>query len=378
MILSTLSPLLPDKRKPITKHMTAKYQTIRLPKRFPLAISRGVHAASDNLFMWLTLNDATGLGEMSPGKTEGANTPELAQNAIESFLTSHSELLASAKPDRGFIEAVYDQARAENVPACAIAALDIALWDWLGKSLNQSIHQLLDIGKPHVPTSVTIGINPPEVVRERVPLLMDGTGVKSLKIKLGSPEGIEADKAMYQQVVESTQTYDVQLRVDANGGWSVSDAEEMMVWIAERGADYIEQPLKEGNEDGLTVLFPNRALPIYIDESCRFSSDVTRWADRVDGVNMKLMKCGGITEALRIIDAAKANNLKTMIGCMGESSVSIAAAAQITGLIDHIDLDSHLNLAPDPATGAEMHDGVILPNDLPGHGASVKPEFIET
>ncbi len=358
--------------------MHIRFQTIRLPKRFPLAISRGVHAASDNLFLWLTLGDVTGVGEMSPAKSGAATTPELAQTAIQQFLNNNANLFSSAEPSREFVEQIYDQARQVNVPACALAALDIALWDWLGKSVGQSIHQYLGIEKPQVPTSVTIGINPPEVVKERVPLLMDGTGVKSLKIKLGSPEGIEADKVMYQQVVESTRPYEVQLRVDANGGWSVSEAEEMMVWIAERGADYIEQPLEEGNEEGLTILFPNRALPIYIDESCRFSADVAKWGDRVDGVNMKLMKCGGITDALRIIEAANSLNLKTMIGCMGESSVSIAAAAQITGLIDHIDLDSHLNLAPDPSTGAEMQDGVIVPNDLPGHGASVKPEFIET
>ncbi|MBX2884290.1 MAG: dipeptide epimerase [Granulosicoccus sp.] len=358
--------------------MQTRFQTIRLPKRFPLAISRGVNKASDNLFLWLTMGGVTGLGEMSPGKTEGANTPELAQQAIQQFLDTQGDLFNPYEASREFVERVYDTARNESMPACALAALDIALWDWLGKSLEKSVHQYLDIGKPHVPTSVTIGINPPEVVKERVPLLLNGTGVKSLKIKLGSPEGVDADKAMYQQVVESTKPYDVQLRVDANGGWSVKQAEEMMVWIAERGADYIEQPLKEGNEDGLAVLFPNRALPIYIDESCRFSSDVEKWADRVDGVNMKLMKCGGITEALRIIEAARSHELKTMIGCMGESSVSIAAAAQITGWIDHIDLDSHLNLAPDPSLGAEMQDGIIVPNDLPGHGASVKPEFIET
>ncbi len=356
--------------------MQVTYQTIHLPKRFPLAISRGVHAASNNLFMWLTLNGTTGVGEMSPGKTEGANTAEAAQQSIDVFIQENLDVFDHAKPQPNFVTTVYDLAREQNVPACALAALDIALWDWLGKSSQQSIRQLLSLELPTVPTSVTIGINPPEVVKERVPLLLDGTGVKSLKIKLGSPEGIAADKAMYQQVVESTKPYEVQLRVDANGGWSVTQAEEMMVWIAERGADYIEQPLKEGDEEGLATLFPNRALPVYIDESCRFSEDVTKWRDRIDGVNMKLMKCGGITEALRIIEQANNHHLKTMIGCMGESSISIAAAAQITGLIDHIDLDSHLNLSPDPATGAKIQDGIIVPNDLPGHGAEVKSEFM--
>lgn len=347
--------------------MQVEFKTIHLKKRFPLAISRGIHSGSDNLFVSVNMQDITGWGEMSPGKTEGADTPEAAQSSLLTFLKNELDDLS--------IESIYDLARQQDVPACALAALDIALWDWLGKKTGQPLYQLLGAGKPSVPTSVTIGINPPEVVRERVPLLLEGTGVRSLKIKLGSPQGIEADKAMYSQVIESCKPYQVQLRVDANGGWDVPAALEMMQWIADRGADYIEQPLKQGDEQGLPELFKNRPLPIFIDESCRFSEDVGKWAHCVDGVNMKLMKCGGITEALRIIAAARERKLKTMIGCMGESSMSIAAGAAITGFIDHIDLDSHLNLEPDPCTGAEIVDGVIMPNDLPGHGAALKPEF---
>jgi muconate cycloisomerase len=113
-------------------------------------------------------------------------------------------------------------------------------------------------------------------------------------------------------------------------------------------------------------------LPIFVDESCRVSSDVPGFAHCVDGVNLKLMKCGGITEALRIIGTARAFGLKTMIGCMGESSVSIAAGASLGALFDYIDLDSHLNLDPDPADGAPFVDGVTLPEDRPGHGGRLK------
>ena len=204
---------------------------------------------------------------------------------------------------------------------------------------------------------------------------MDGTTVKSLKIKLGSPEGLSADKIMYEQVVESTKDYNVKIRVDANGGWNVKDAKYMMRWLAERGVDYIEQPLKEGEENELEKIYNDRPLPIYLDESCRFSENIPKFASYVDGVNMKLMKCGGITEALRIISTAKTYGLKTMIGCMSESSVSIAAAASLTGGIDHIDLDSHYNLEPDPSSGAPMVDGITLPNNIPGHGAELKKEF---
>jgi L-alanine-DL-glutamate epimerase-like enolase superfamily enzyme len=146
----------------------------------------------------------------------------------------------------------------------------------------------------------------------------------------------------------------------------------MIEWLEAQGVDYVEQPLAEGNESGLPELFAKRKLPIYVDESCRWSSDIPKWARHVDGINLKLMKCGGITEALRIVATARAHGLKTMIGCMSESSVAIAAGAAIGALFDHIDLDSHLNLNPDPADGAPIVEGVIVPLDVPGHGGSMK------
>jgi L-alanine-DL-glutamate epimerase-like enolase superfamily enzyme len=149
----------------------------------------------------------------------------------------------------------------------------------------------------------------------------------------------------------------------------------MMKWLADRKVDYIEQPLKEGQESELKHLYKNRPLPIYVDESCRFAENIPNFASHVDGVNMKLMKCGGITEALRIIATARAHGLKTMIGCMSESSVAIAAAAAISGGIDHVDLDSHYNLDPDPAEGVSLLDGVTISSDKPGHGAQLKKDF---
>lgn len=347
--------------------MRFTFHKVSLKKRFPLAISRGVRYDSYNLFVSYEKDGYIGWGEAAPGNSEGAATPEAVQEALEKFI--------AAGIDGFSIQALYDRAREMQIPPCAYVALDTAFWDWTAKKAQLPLRQLLGFSPPHTPTSVTIGINPPEVVKERVPLLLDGTTVQSLKIKLGSPDGIEADKMMFNQVVESTKKYNVKLRVDANGGWDVTQAQHMMQWLAERKVDYIEQPLKEGEEEGLKTLYKGRALPIYVDESCRFSQNIPGFAANVDGVNMKLMKCGGITEALRIIATARAHGLKTMIGCMSESSVAIAAAAALTGGIDHIDLDSHYNLAPDPSEGAPMINGVTLPSEIPGHGAHLKEEF---
>jgi len=348
--------------------MKVNFKIIHLKKRFPLAISRGVRRDSYNLFVSVEKDGIVGWGEVSPGKNENAETPEKARLEIERLIDSGPSIFNT--------EELNKVSRELNIAPCAQAGLDIAVWDWKAKAKQLPLYKLLGYAKPTVPTSVTIGINPPEVVKERVPLLLDGTGVKSLKIKLGSPDGIEADKAMYQQVIESTKDYNVNIRVDANGGWSVNDAIHMMHWIADRQADYIEQPIAEGLESELKHLYKNRPLPIFVDESCRFATNIHNWHENVDGVNMKLMKCGGITEAINIIDTAKKYKLKTMIGCMSESSISIAAGAALSGALDHIDLDSHLNLNPDPCSGAPLENGITMPTENIGHGGFIKNKFL--
>lgn len=347
--------------------MHLKFHKVLLKKRFPLAISRGVRGDSYNLFLSYEKEGFTGWGEAAPGKNEKANTVEEMQEQLNAFLEEGIESSTT--------EQLNQRAKEMGVAPCAYAAFDIALWDWKAKKAQLPLHELLQLPRPSVPTSLTLGIIPPEQVKERIRLLLENNSAKALKIKLGSPEGVEADQQMFAQVLESTQKYQLKIRVDANGGWSTQDAIYMMKWLSDRGVDYIEQPLEEGQESELQYLYPNRPLPIYIDESCRYAEDVGKWANHIDGVNMKLMKCGGITEALQIIKNAKKQGLKTMIGCMSESSVSIAAAASLSGGIDHIDLDSHYNLAPDPASGAQLIDGITLPDFVPGHGGLLKPEY---
>lgn len=347
--------------------MHIKFHKVLLKKRFPLAISRGVRGDSHNLFLSYEKEGLMGWGEAAPGKNEKAETVEEMQDQLAAFLEQGIE--------SNTIEELNQRAKKLSIAPCAYAALDMALWDWKAKKTQLPLHQLLHLPQPSIPTSLTLGIIPADQVKERIRLMLQNSSAKALKIKLGSPQGIEADQQMFAQVIESTQESQLKIRVDANGGWSTQEAIYMMKWLADRGVEYIEQPLEEGQESELQYLYPNRPMPIYIDESCRYAEDVGKWADHIDGVNMKLMKCGGITEALEIIKMAKKHQLKTMIGCMSESSVSIAAAAALSGGIDHIDLDSHYNLAPDPAIGVQLVDGVTLPDFVPGHGGILKPQY---
>jgi muconate cycloisomerase len=338
--------------------MKLGFQTIELQKRYPLTISRGTQASSENLYVTVTDGVHTGLGELSPAIGSGW-TAERGQTQLEAFeprTDPHENDIAMRKA---------------GIDPPAMAALDIALWDLLAKQAGMPLFRLLGLPRKSVPTSVTVGLNPPEVTRERVPETLKRTGAKALKIKLGSPEGLEFDKIHFEAAWEAAQLFGPKLRVDANGGWSVEEARHMIPWLKERGVDYVEQPLVAGQEGDLPKLFTGRPLPIFVDESIKTSRDVPALADRCDGVNLKLMKCGGITEALRIVATARAHGLKTMIGCMSESSVAIAAGAAIGALFDHIDLDSHLNLNPDPAEGAPIIEGVITPRDQPGHGAAL-------
>ena len=346
--------------------MIIKFHKVNLKKKFPLQISRGIHSESQNVFIELIEDGITAWGESAPGKTEGASSAIQVEESLVKLIEEGIEGLS--------IYDVYQKGKELKTPPCALAALDIALWDLKAKKANLQLNDLLGIPKPSTPTSITVGINPPEVVKERVELILKNKQVRALKIKLGSPNGVDYDKEIYSKVLESAKSSKISIRVDANGGWALDDAKEMIKWLSERNAEYIEQPLSEGNEDQLKFLFKGRSLPIFVDESCRFSEDVPRLANFVDGVNLKLMKCGGITEALRILNTARSFGLKTMIGCMSESSVSISAGASLTGIIDYVDLDSHYNLSPDPSSGAVMINGVTMTNNGNGHGANLNIE----
>jgi len=185
---------------------------------------------------------------------------------------------------------------------------------------------------------------------------------------LGSPNGIKADQEMLIAVREEAPTQE--LYVDANGGWSLDDAVVMCNWLADFGVKYVEQPLAQGEEDKLAQLKKRSPLPIFVDESCLTSRDIPQFANCIDGINIKLIKAGGLSEAMRMVHTARSHNLQVMFGCYSDSSLSNTAAAHLSPLADYLDLDSHLNLKDDPFIGATIQNGRVLPNDQLGLGVS--------
>ncbi|MCP4473415.1 MAG: dipeptide epimerase [Gammaproteobacteria bacterium] len=301
---------------------------------------------------------------------EAGETVEQAEQQLHDFLTQY-DLSQLA------IQTIWQQARSAKLTAPAQAALDMALWDLLAKIAQLPCYQLFGLAREAISTSITIGIMSPEQAEARAMELLQTHHARALKIKLGSPAGIAADQAMFAKIKQVADNYPVKLLVDANGGWSLTEAKTMMAWLAQRGVEYVEQPLEAGSEDQLAELYHNRPLPIFVDESCRISSDVAGLVGKIDGINIKLMKCGGLSEALRLVAVARAHRLKTMIGCMSESSVAISAACALAPLIDYIDLDSHLNIKNDPATGMALDgNGQLLMVDKPGHGAELNENVI--
>ena len=244
----------------------------------------------------------------------------------------------------------------------AKAAVDIALHDWIGKKLGAPWHRIWGLDPTKAPvTSFTIGIDTPEVVRQKT---REAAPYKIIKVKLGRDPA--TDRALIDAIREVT---DCPITVDANQGWpDRADALRMIEWLATRGVLFIEQPMPKENPDDTAWLRERSPLPLIADESVQRLPDVRRALGVFDGINIKLMKCTGLREAHQMITVARALGLKVMLGCMTETSCAISAAAQLSPLVDWADLDGALLIKNDVFLGTTVVDGKLTLNDLPGIG----------
>jgi len=209
------------------------------------------------------------------------------------------------------------------------------------------------------PTSFSIGIDAPEVIRAK---MAEADPFRILKVKVGTPNDIETLSIVRECAP------DKRIRVDANGGWSPEEAADRIAELAPFDIELVEQPIAAGRLGALAGLTRLSGTTVIADEDCVVPADVPRLAGVVHGVNVKLSKCGGIRRALAMIHAARACGLKVMLGCMIETSLGISAAAQIASSVDYVDLDAHLLLEADHYRGLKLSDGVVRPRRHPGLG----------
>jgi L-Ala-D/L-Glu epimerase len=246
--------------------------------------------------------------------------------------------------------------------AAGRAALDAALHDWIGRRLGLPVWRLLGLARAAPPTSYTIGLDTLDATRNRA---RRATKFRALKIKVGGSEDLARVEAVRAES-------DAPLRVDANEGWTLEEARELVPALLELGVEQIEQPFPAGDLDSFRAL---RELdphpPLVVDEGCHDLRDVAGCAEYADGINVKLAKCGGLREAVRMVHAARALGLRVMLGCMIESELGIAPAAHLASLADWVDLDGHLLLAEQPFRGLELDAGRVLPGE--GDGLGVEP-----
>ncbi|VAV83349.1 L-alanine-DL-glutamate epimerase (EC 5.1.1.n1), partial [hydrothermal vent metagenome] len=244
----------------------------------------------------------------------------------------------------------------------ALCAIDCAYWDFYAKCKNKTLRSFWSNNNMFIPQSnYTIGIDAIEKMKQKI----IETPWPVYKIKLGTNH----DVAIVSELRKIT---DAVFRIDANCAWTVQETLDNAVELKALGVEFIEQPLKADAWKGMRILREKAVLPIIADESCQRFEDVEPCAEAFHGINIKLMKCGGLTPALKMIEKARQLNLKVMAGCMTESSIGISNLVQIAPLLDYIDADGAMLLEEDIAKGITLRGGNIIYSTINGSGAMLK------
>ena len=347
--------------------MRLQLHRFRLSKAVPLAISRGTTTAVEHLLVELEHGGLVGRGE-----TGGFDTGHRHYDtgAIAAELEALAPRLEPLGPEP--LQAL--EPLLEGLSPPARCGLDLALQDWCGQRLGQPLHRLWGLDPAAcVATSVTLGLGPVRAVLERLERWRRLLPASRVKLKLGSPDGLDHDRALVEAVAAALRPGD-ELQVDANGGWDLAGAQRMLPWLAQRGVVLVEQPLPPqadaaADTAGFAALRGLAPMALVADESCWALEDLLRLAPHVDGINIKLVKCGGLSEGLLMARTARRLGLGVMLGCYSDGGLLNGAAAQLLPLVRWPDLDSHLNLVDDPFTGPDRQGDVLRPSSRPGVGA---------
>ena len=327
-------------------------------------ISRNASQVFHNVLVTMRAGELEGLGEAAPTAFYG-ETQESTLKALDTMKVELAKNLQLLSGESGGLSGLNHQTVneildvAEEPCAAARAAVDMAMYDILGKELKAPLWRILGLDPGRTPiTSFTIGLDKLDRMLEKVDEARD---FPLLKIKLNTGADVEVIASIRKKTAQ-------RIRVDANCAWNPEEAVRVIRKLEDLGVEMVEQPVAKGDLDGLKYVSDKVDVPVFADESCMVSSDIPPLAGRVDGINIKLMKCGGISEALRMIHTARSLGLKIMIGCMIESSIAVTAAAHLTPLVDAADLDGALLLKDDPFAGMTVRDGKIILPKGPGLG----------
>ena len=320
----------------------------QLQFKFPFRIAHGVRTHTDVVYLKLEHQGYTGWGEA----TLPPYLPETQTSVIE-FLTEFSKDVLFNSIDDWF-----GKLQPVNTNLSAKAALDMALWSLKSQIENKTIGELLGIEKKEFPIGTyTIGVSSLDEMETKIDEA-NKAEFNIFKIKLNG----ENDEEVVRHFRSLS---DKPFAVDVNQGWNDwEEARNKIQWLNEEKCLLVEQPLPKKNNKEMSLVKRDCPLPIYADESCQRISDIEHLRDSFDGINIKLMKCGGITEAHQMILEARKWDMKVLIGCMSESSVGCTAAAQLTPLADYADLDGPYLISNDPFSGMKIQEGRVVLNPL--------------
>jgi L-Ala-D/L-Glu epimerase len=329
-------------------------EIIRLNLRNTWTTTMSSSTYRDTLHVRYTRDGITGYGEGAPivrYKEDAAG----GQKALEGI----RDLLTSADPWK-FEKLMIEISRRIRGEFAAKSAFEIALMDWIGKSLNVPLYRYFGLDPKDTPvTTFSIGMDDPETTKQKI---QAAEAFPVLKIKVG----VGDDEKTIAAVRAATGK---PIRVDANEGWTrKEEAVRKINWLASQGVEFVEQPMPAAMIEETKWVRKRVHLPIIADEACLNAAAIPQLAEAYDGINVKLDKAGGILQAYRMIQVARALGMKTMLGCMVSSSCTVTAAAHISPLVDYADLDGNLLISNDPYTGVQVDKGKLILPDRPGLG----------
>ena len=341
---------------PLPRRMKLKFYPYELQLQHTFTVSSYSRTTTPGAQVEIDYQGFTGYGEASMppylGQSVDSVTSYLAKVDLKQFadpfcLDDIEDYLDSLSPG----------------DSAAKAAVDIALHDLIGKMLGAPWYRIWGYNPTKAPsTTFTIGIDTPEVVREKTLECADKFNI--LKVKVG----LDTDKQMIETIRTVT---DLPLAVDANQGWTDRfKALDMIYWLREHGVVMVEQPMPVGRIEDQVWLNERSPLPLFGDESVQGVDDVRRAVGVFKGINIKLMKCGGLRNAHKMVELARALGLKVMLGCMTETSCAVSAAAQLSPAVDFADLDGNLLISNDLFTGVTVVDGKLTLPTTPGIGVT--------